>query len=174
MKIRTERGAIIAASLVVYQTPLGYNNNTPAELRNEISRSNGSVAMHRQIILNVSVEHWDALYVKDIHDNAVIMECRNDRRQCVIAPHQCKTSCTCWRNIHISGEFHANENDPSTRFENITHGYESLNAVEQAITESLTHVEEGPQHHLREIMDNFAAANRYLKNANNDRARACF
>ena len=64
------------------------------------------------------------------------------------------------------------ENDLSTRFQNITCRYESLNALEQAITESLILIQEVAQHHLRDIMDDLPASNRYLKNPNKDRARA--
>ena len=99
---------------------------------------------------------------------------RNDRTNRVLAPCQCTINGTQCPNIHISMGFNADENDPSTRFLNITQGYESLNALEEAITESLTQVQEGSRRHLLDIMDDVAAANRYLENSNNDRARAFF
>ena len=65
VRTRSERGAIVA-SIAGHQAPLGYNNNAPAELWNEISSNNGSARMRRKIIRNVSVEHRDAFDVGGI------------------------------------------------------------------------------------------------------------
>ena len=97
--------------------------------------------MRRQIIGNVSVELQDAF---DVGDDAAMIEERNDRTNHVLAPHQSTTNSIQRHNIHISMEFNADANDPSERFLNITRGYESLKALEEAITESLTQVQEGP------------------------------
>ena len=63
---------------------------------------------------------------------------RNDRTNRVLAPCQYTINGTRCPNIHISMGFNADG------FINITCGFESLNFLEEAITESLTQVQEGP------------------------------
>lgn len=147
METRNERGAVVS-SLVGHQAPLGYSNNTPAELHDKMSSNNGLKAMLRQIIRNVSVDHQNALVVGDALDNTAMMEGRNDRRQRVLCSLSIHNQ---WdltlRYTHFWG-FNADEIDLITMFLHITRGYELLNALEEAVIESLIRVQEGPRHNL--------------------------
>lgn len=133
------RGA--ARSLVGAQAPLGpHDHNRPAQLRTETSGNNGAPAMRQQV-------------VGGVREEAVpLMEERDDTSNRRRAPAQRINNGTRRRNVHLNGSFSPDNNDPASRFGHITAAYQSLDALTNAVTQSMSAPPPQPSRTLIHVM----------------------
>ena len=118
VRTREERRTV-ATSLVGRQATLGQQSNEPAELRNETSANEGDPEMRQR---TVGFVDRDTLRTSDIE---------NRRR----APRRINRNTTRRTNVHINGlNFGADENDPSSRFDQIRGGYQTLSDMRREAT----------------------------------------
>ena len=125
---RVQRRAV-SSSLTGRQAPLGQQDTSrPAELRHETSPNDGPRAMRQRVIAGNVREEREQL-----------VEGRDDTANRRPAPVQNIQNGTVRRNVHIGGGggFDPSRNDPMSRFSSLEGGYASLNALTDAVTQSL-------------------------------------
>ena len=167
---QTERRNVVT-SLAGRQAPLGYRDDGPAELRDETSRNNGAPAMRRQIIGNVNAERVNAVDSKA----APLVEGRDDEANRRPAPRRRNTNGVRRRNVHLFG---AENNDPSARFGSVVRGFESLDALTQAVSQAFAApsaappLQQTPPRLLIAVMRDYNEAFQMLQNATDESQRA--
>ena len=126
---RVQRRAV-SSSITGRQAPLGQQDTSrPAELRHETSPNDGPRAMRQRVIAGNVREEREQL-----------VEGRDDTANRRPAPVSNIQNGTVRRNVHIGGGgggFDPSRNDPMSRFASLEGGYASLNALTDAVTQSL-------------------------------------
>lgn len=167
---RIHERSVVVASIVGRQAPLGSTaDNGPVQLRNEISSNIGSEVAQR-FIGNVSTE---CIELQNGASQVVSpsMEGRDDTIRRNRGPSRQTTNGIRRRNVRNASELNfipgANTNDPSTRFEHITRGYE---AVERLLNSSDDILAQTNQNSLvRQMMENFHQADNYRNESTGER-----
>jgi len=169
---REERQSI-AASLVGRQAPLGDQGRGLAELRTETSQNNDEPRMRQQVVGRVSTEtvyenmDGDADAYVDSDD---FIEGRDDVVHRQVAPRLCIINGVRRRNVHLGG-FGPDENDPSSRFPTVRHGYSSFIALSQALTEE---VRRTPHWRMIDVVREYNETSQFMESATNERDRSFY
>lgn len=159
LQARAERTGV-TRSLIGAQAPLDdggpHDTSRPAQLRTETSRNNGDQAMRQQVIGNVEVE------------SVSLVEGRDDSSNRRPAPTRRMQNGTRRRNVHLAGSFSPDGNDPSARFANVQSGFQSLDALTTAVTQSLYAPPPPPPRTLIDIMREFNEVREMMNTVPND------
>ncbi len=144
----------MVASIIGRQAPLGATGvDGPVQLRNEVSRNHGSPSQRRRVIGNISTER--------VH----LQEGQDDIYERIPAQRRRQNNGAHRRNIHISG-FSPTNNDPSSRFNNIVAGYESMNRLTDAIANSFLPAQQNSTPHtLIDIVRDYHEISTLMQNA---------
>ena len=154
------------ASLTGQQASLGYNDNGIVKLQTKTLRNDGALKLRSRVIGNVSKERLDANGGGDLPPELPeLMEGQNDSYSRRVAPRRRTTNGIHRCNTHL--DFSANTNDPSSRFARIRSGYESPDALMNAITQSINAPVpiSRPPHHFSDLVRDYIQASKGVKNA---------
>ena len=171
-RARDERRTTVA-SITGRQAPLGHDGTGRAELRTETSPNEGIPAMRQQVVGNVNMERLNA---SDNNEEEVfgdkLVEGRDDDARRRSAPCRRNINGVHRRNVHLA--FGAGNNDPSTRFSNISRGYESLDNLTHAIAESFAAPERRPHRDLIEVVRDYSETSWLVDNSSHEADRVFY
>ena len=157
----------MASSLTGRQAPLGAHGSRPEQLRTETSGNDGAPSLRRQVVGNVNVER---ISVGNNGNVDPLVEGRDDTANRRPAPRN--RNGVRRRNVHVG--FSAATNDPSSRFQNIVQGYESLNGLTQAVTSMLYAPPPAPPRRVIDIVKDYGETVQLLEHVTSDAEQAFY
>jgi hypothetical protein len=131
-----------ATSIMGRSAPLGTQGNGPAQLRNETTRNGGAARMRQQVVGEVNAQRVQ------------LEEGRDDIVRRSPAPLRQPQNGVRRRNVLLGGSnFSPGSNDPSSRFNHIIRGFDSLDALSTAVAQAVTPSPNNNNHTSRSIIE---------------------
>jgi hypothetical protein len=139
---RNERRTTVT-SIMGRSAPLGaHGSDRPAQLRTETSRNTGAARFRQQVVGEVNAERVQ------------LEEGRDDTVRRSPAPLRQTQSGVRRRNVLLGGSnFSPGGNDPSSRFNHIIRGFDSLDALSTAVAQAVTPSPQNNNHRRRRIIE---------------------
>ena len=125
--------------------------------------------MRQQVIGNATRHVVDVAVNGDAeNDPADLIEGKDDIANCQSAPRRRTNNST---RRHVQNGFSASSNDPSSRFNNIVQGFQSLDALTRAITTSVSAPAQRLPCLIVDVVCDFAETKTTLSNAISDKVK---